>query len=66
MTCSLNEAGEPRIDYKTEAESVTTVKLTYHPYFSLACGETVPGYELIIDADLFIPVNGEHIPARET
>ena len=66
VTYTLNDAGELRIDYRAETDRATVVNLSNHTYFNLACRGTVLGHELMIDADLFTPVDGELIPTGET
>jgi aldose 1-epimerase len=66
VTYTLNDAGELRIDYRAETDRATVVNLSNHTYFNLACGGTVLGHELMIDADLFTPVDSELIPTGET
>ena len=66
VTYTLNDAGELRIDYRAETDRATVVNLSNHTYFNLACGGTVLGHELMIDADLFTPVDDELIPTGET
>jgi len=66
VTYTLNEAGELRIEYDAKTDRATVVNLTNHTYFNLACRGNVLGHELMIDADLFTPVDGELIPTGET
>jgi len=65
VTYTLNNSGELRIDYRAETDRATVVNLSNHTYFNLACGGSVLGHELMIDADLFTPVDGELIPTGE-
>lgn len=66
VTYTLNDAGELRIDYRAETDRPTVVNLSNHSCFNLTCRGTVLGHELMIDADLFTPVDGELIPTGET
>ncbi len=65
VTYTLNEADELRMDYRAETDRATVVNLTNHTYFNLACGGSVLGHLLMIDADTFTPVDRELIPTGE-
>jgi aldose 1-epimerase len=65
VTYALSDAGELRIDYRAVTDGATVVNLSNHSYFNLACGGSVLGHELRIDADLYTPVDSELIPTGE-
>jgi aldose 1-epimerase len=66
VTYTLNDAAELRIDYRAKTDRATVVNLSNHTYFNLACWGTVLGHELMIDADLFTPIDGELILTGKT
>ena len=67
VTYKFNNANEWEIDYTATTDAVTPINLTQHIYFNLSAFHepTVLGEIMMLNADQFIPVNGELIPTGE-
>jgi aldose 1-epimerase len=50
------------VSFHALADRATPVNLTQHSYFNLAGGGDILAHELVIDADRFVPIDGESIP----
>lgn len=62
---SLTEDNAVMIDYGAVSDKDTVINLTNHSYFNLACGGKVLDHELQINADGYLPVDGELLPTGE-
>jgi len=62
---TLTEENGLRLDFRATTDKATVVNLTHHSYFNLACGGDILNHEVMIDADLFTPVNSKLIPTGE-
>ncbi|MEU5658684.1 aldose epimerase family protein [Streptomyces sp. NPDC047737] len=62
VTYTLDTAGTLAIDYTCATDRPTVVNLTNHAYFDLAGHGDVLGHSLEVDADTYLPVDGEGIP----
>jgi aldose 1-epimerase len=61
----LDDEGRLRIDYTATTDAPTPLNLTSHGYFNLNGGAgDIRDHVLSIDADAYLPVNGELIPER--
>jgi len=67
VTYLLTERNELRIKYEAVTDKPTICNLTNHSYFNLKDGgkSTILDHRLMIDSDIFTPVNGELIPTGE-
>jgi len=65
VVIGLDNQNGLRIDYTAVTDKATHVNLTSHPYFNLSAGSvpTILDHELFIDADFYLPVNTDYIPA---
>jgi len=61
----LNDDDELVIEYRASTDKPTPVNLTHHSYFNLAGSGDILGHELMIDADLYTPVDATLIPTGE-
>ncbi|MER5896605.1 aldose epimerase family protein [Streptomyces sp. NPDC001876] len=62
VTYTLDTAGTLAIDYASVTDRATVVNLTNHAYFELAGQGDVLGHRLEVDADTYLPVDGDGIP----
>ncbi|GAA3019321.1 aldose epimerase family protein [Streptomyces fulvorobeus] len=62
VTYTLDAAGTLAIDYASVSDRPTHVNLTSHAYFDLAGHDDVLGHRLEVDADTYVPVDGDGIP----
>ncbi len=53
---------ELRIDYEAVTDAPTHVNLTNHSYFDLGGGGDIGRHEIALEADHYLPVDGEFIP----
>jgi len=65
VTYSLSDDDRLLIEYTAETDRATPVNLTNHAYFNLSGRNDVLDHELWIDADRWLPVDGELIPTGE-
>lgn len=68
VTYTLTVDNALEIDYQATTDKATVVNLTNHSYFNLS-GEgspTVLNHELMIDADVFTPVNNTATPLKKS
>ncbi len=66
VTYTLNNDNELRIDYEATTDKPTVLNLTNHSYFNLRGGkDSINDYQLMIDADHFLPVDSTLIPTGE-
>lgn len=67
VTYTLTDDNELTIKYKATTDKRTILNLTNHSYFNLTDGGAtdILGHELILDADLFTPVDSNMIPTGE-
>ncbi|KQX91627.1 MULTISPECIES: aldose epimerase family protein [Streptomyces] len=63
VTYTLDTAGTLAVDYASVTDRATVVNLTNHAYFELAGHGDVLGHLLEVDADTYLPVDGDGIPA---
>jgi len=63
----LTDENELIIDYRAVTDEPTVVNLTHHSYFNLGGqgADTILDHEMMINADLFVPVSEELIPTGE-
>ncbi len=60
---SLTADNGLRMDYTASCDQPTPFNITNHSYFNLsAAPQTILDHEIFIDADNFIPVDGQYIP----
>ncbi|AEN08315.1 MULTISPECIES: aldose epimerase family protein [unclassified Streptomyces] len=62
VTYTLDTAGTLAVDYESVTDRATVVSLTNHAYFDLAGYGDVLGHRLQVDADAYLPVDGDGIP----
>ncbi|MFC9243675.1 aldose epimerase family protein [Streptomyces sp. NPDC057136] len=62
VTYTLDATGTLAIDYTSVSDRPTVVNLTNHAYFDLAGHGDVLGHRLEVDADTYVPVDGDGIP----
>ncbi|MFD4694393.1 aldose epimerase family protein [Streptomyces sp. NPDC058463] len=62
VTYTLDPAGTLAIDYASVTDRATVVNLTNHAYFDLAGRGDILGHRLEVDADAYLPVDGDGIP----
>ncbi len=63
VTYTLNNENALRIDYEATTDKPTVLNLTNHSYFNFTGGrDTVNKYQLMLDADHFLPVDSTLIP----
>ncbi|MEU0149706.1 aldose epimerase family protein [Streptomyces sp. NPDC006288] len=62
VTYTLDTAGTLAVDYVSVTDRPTVVNLTNHAYFDLSGGDGVLGHLLQVDADTYLPVDGDGIP----
>jgi len=66
VTYTLTGRNELKIEYLATADKPTVVNLTHHGYFNLTgCQRDILGHELMLNADLFTPVDAGLIPTGE-
>ncbi|MDR3313031.1 MAG: galactose mutarotase [Oscillospiraceae bacterium] len=53
------------IAYSARSDAATPFNMTNHAYFNLACGGDVRGHVLQIDAESYLPIDGDSIPTGE-
>jgi len=59
---ALTDDNELVVRFHAVADRATPVNLTQHSYFNLAGGGDILAHELTIEADAFVPIDGESIP----
>ncbi|WP_405392798.1 galactose mutarotase [Streptomyces sp. NBC_01102] len=62
VTYTLDTTGALAVDYASVTDRATVVNLTNHAYFDLAGRDDVLGHRLEVDADTYLPVDGDGIP----
>ncbi|MFI5806103.1 aldose epimerase family protein [Streptomyces sp. NPDC051561] len=62
VTYTLDTTGTLALDYTSVTDRPTVVNLTNHAYFDLAGDADILGHRLQVDADSYLPVDGEGIP----
>ncbi|MDQ0798046.1 aldose epimerase family protein [Streptomyces sp. B1I3] len=62
VTYTLDTAGTLAVDYASVTDRPTVVNLTNHAYFDLAGHGDILGHRLEVDADTYLPVDGDGIP----
>ncbi|MEU1125345.1 aldose epimerase family protein [Streptomyces sp. NPDC005899] len=62
VTYTLDATGTLAVDYASVTDRATVVNLTNHAYFDLAGHGDVLGHHLQVDADTYVPVDGDGIP----
>ena len=67
VTYTLNNNDELSVKYEAKTDKPTIVNLTQHSYFNLTADFNQPilDHELVINADLFLPVDSTLIPTGE-
>lgn len=66
VTYTLNNDNALRIDYEATTDKPTVLNLTNHAYFNLEGGKaTIDDYQLMLNADHFLPVDSTLIPTGE-
>ena len=67
VTYTLNNKDELSVKYEAKTDKPTIVNLTQHSYFNLIADFNQPilDHELVINADLFLPVDSTLIPTGE-
>jgi len=66
VTYTLTGRNELKIEYLATTDKPTVVNLTHHGYFNLTgCQRDIMGHELMLNADLFTPVDAGLIPTGE-
>src|SRR3569833_1041842 len=65
MTMALTDANKLSIDYSATTDQATPINLTNHSYFNLAGSGDVLGYELMLAAEAYTPVDAALIPTGE-
>lgn len=67
VTYTLNNKDELSVKYEAKTDKPTIVNLTQHSYFNLTADFNQPilDHELVINADLFLPVDSTLIPTGE-
>lgn len=65
VTMALTDANELTIDYSATTDKATPLNLTNHSYFNLAGSGDVLGYELMLAADAYTPVDANLLPTGE-
>ena len=61
---TLSERGLTII-YSARTDAETPINMCNHAYFNLACGGDVFGHTLQIDAEAYLPIDGDSIPTGE-
>ncbi len=65
-TYTLTSDNELRMEYAAETDRPTIVNLTNHAYWNLAAASTdVLGHQLMLNADLYLPIDSGLIPLGE-
>lgn len=62
VTYTLDPAGTLALDYTATTDRPTVINLTNHAYFDLAARGDILGHTLQVDAETYLPVDGEGIP----
>ncbi len=62
VTYTVTPENELKIDYTATTDKATPVNLTNHSYFNLAGGGSILGHELMLDSELYTPVDADLIP----
>jgi len=62
---SLLPGGALDVVFTAQTDRLTLCNLAHHSYFNLDGGETILDHDLRIDADAYLPVDGELIPTGE-
>lgn len=67
VTYTLTEENELKIHYCGKCDQDTIANMTNHSYFNLAGQDSgeVTGHILMLDADTYLPIDGESIPTGE-
>jgi aldose 1-epimerase len=58
----LNDDNELVVRFHAVTDRPTPVNLTQHSYFNLAGSGSILGHELMIESDVFVPIDDESIP----
>jgi aldose 1-epimerase len=68
VTYTVTADNELRIDYSATTDKPTPVNITNHSYFNLAGpgAGSILGHEMMLEADLYTPVDDTLIPTGET
>ncbi|MFG2626641.1 aldose epimerase family protein [Streptomyces sp. NPDC048473] len=62
VTYTLDTAGTLAVDYTATTDRPTVLNLTHHAYFDLTATGDILGHTLQVDADTYLPVDGDGIP----
>lgn len=65
LTYTLLQAGMLDIQYRATSDKPTLCNIAHHSYFNLDGSATAANHQLYVDAESYLPVNGELIPTGE-